>query len=191
MPTEAAEGATPVVLVGGSSSRFGRDKLVEPMDDEQASVLVDHAISALRAVFGPCVAVVGKCDPRVVARADGAVTDRYPGIGPIGGILSALRSCGGPVFVLPGDLRIIAPEVVASVLGFAGANPRAGAVLADTGLVQWCVGLYRPSLMEHLHAAIRRGDYALHRAVPKDRLCTVEVSHDALRDVDFPEDLRA
>ena len=47
----------PIVLVGGSSRRFGRDKLREPVAGPDGSVgwLVDRPIAALRGVFGRVV----------------------------------------------------------------------------------------------------------------------------------------
>ena len=53
----------PVVLVGGQSSRFGRDKLIESVHGE---LLVSRPINALRAVFGNRVAIVGECDQQVM-----------------------------------------------------------------------------------------------------------------------------
>ena len=41
----------------------------------------------------------------VAARADLHLPDRYPGVGPAGGILAALEQSPGDVFVLAGDLR--------------------------------------------------------------------------------------
>src|SRR5262245_59553696 len=78
----------PIVLVGGKSTRFGRDKLREVVGD---GWLVDRPIAALREVFGARVAVVGECDDEVAQRGDRVITDRFPGVGPIGGIVSALE----------------------------------------------------------------------------------------------------
>ncbi len=52
----------PVVLVGGRSTRFGRDKLREPVGCAREP-LVQRPIRALRAVFGPRVMLVGECHP--------------------------------------------------------------------------------------------------------------------------------
>src|SRR5690606_32636942 len=117
----------PVVLVGGRSRRFGRDKLREPVED---GWLVDAPIRALRAVFGPVVAAVGACDPEVAARFDRVIEDRYPGAGPAGGVLSALQATGGAVFVLAGDLARITEREVRAVMAAAAGAPTAWAVMA-------------------------------------------------------------
>lgn len=123
---------TPVVLVGGRSRRFGRDKLREPvagaagaggLASPSGPWLVDRPVAALRVVFGPRVAAVGECDPQVAARFDRIIDDRHPGAGPIGGIVSALAAAGeaegdgGAVFVLAGDLGAITAAEVRGVLG--------------------------------------------------------------------------
>ncbi len=80
----------PIVLVGGSSRRFGRDKLREPLG---GGWLVDRPIAALREVFGGHVRLVGACHPEVARRGDGVIPDSHPGTGPVGGIVSALEAC--------------------------------------------------------------------------------------------------
>jgi molybdopterin-guanine dinucleotide biosynthesis protein A len=103
MQSRSLDKIQPVVLVGGKSRRFGRDKLKEVVG-AGGVWLVDRPIGALRAVFGARVAVVGECDAGVAARADMVIEDTRPGVGPIGGILSALEAsargrggerCGG------------------------------------------------------------------------------------------------
>src|SRR5438552_9917188 len=127
----------PIVLVGGRSTRFGRDKLREPLGE---GWLIDAPIRALREVFGSPVAAVGECDPDVAARFDRIIPDLHPGAGPIGGIVSALKSAGKAVFVLAGDLPRITPGVVRAVAGAAETNPWAWAVMAQgaRGKVEPC-----------------------------------------------------
>lgn len=180
----------PVVLVGGTSRRFGRDKLREPLASSPGNQwLVDRPIAALRAVFGPRVAAVGDCDPEVSARADLVIPDTRPGVGPIGGVLSALEGAGGDVFVLPGDLPHITSDAILAVLASARANPAALAVVALTDRTHPCIGLYRrtaaPFLCDHLAA----GRHSLFDAVPEGLVATVPIDpHDA-HNVNTPDAL--
>jgi molybdopterin-guanine dinucleotide biosynthesis protein A len=193
MSGDRTETIQPIVLVGGRSLRFGRDKLREPVSrgerGNEGAWLVDRAIGALREVFGPVVGVVGECDEEIAVRADRVIADRYRGVGPMGGIASALEETGSSVFVLPGDLCLIGGAVIPRILEAAACAPDAGAVLARTERVQWCVGIYRSILMPVFVRAIREGRTALHSAVPVDQLVTVQVRADELADADRPEDL--
>lgn len=184
----------PVVLVGGRSKRFGRDKLVEPigMSNGLETWLVDRPIHALRECFGQRVGVVGECDPRIHARADLVVPDPHPGIGPLGGIVSALRWAHGSVFVLAGDMPSVTPDTVRRLLAAAAMRPKTGAVLATTHRVappQWCVGIYRSGLTSALERAVQSGVRAVKDAVPRESIELVEVEAGAVRDVDSLADL--
>ena len=90
-------------------------------------------LAILREVFGPVVAAVGECHPSVEARFDRVIRDRHPGIGPAGGILSALEETGGGVFVLAGDLPAISADDVRTVLRSAEECPDATVVIARGG----------------------------------------------------------
>jgi molybdopterin-guanine dinucleotide biosynthesis protein A len=177
----------PVVLVGGRSRRFGRDKLREPVG---GGWLVDRPITALREVFGPRVGVVGPCDPAVAARADLVIPDRYPGIGPTGGILSALEETGGDIFVLAGDLPRITAEAVQLIVKRGAEGPGAWAVLADSGRLEPCIGLYRASCLGPLRERIGDGQAArLWDLVPAEHLIRVAIPAALAANVNTPDNL--
>lgn len=173
----------PIILAGGKSRRFGRDKLREPYD---SGWLIDRPIAALRAVFGPCVAIVGDCDAAVAARADRHIPDRYPGQGPIGGILTALES--GDAFVLPGDCPAITPPTIRAILARAEQSPDALAILAQTSRIEPCIGLYRRGCVGALRAALT-GTRALHDAIPATHLVLVPIPPDQAVNINTPGDL--
>lgn len=143
----------PVLLVGGRSRRFGRDKLLEPIPGGDGRVLMDLPLAVLRAVFGPRVLGVGACAPAVAARLDRHIEDQHPGAGPAAGILAALRNGGGdgdegakliaPVFVLAGDMpHVTAPTVRRIAEQALKACRHAAVVLARTHELQPCFGVY-------------------------------------------------
>ncbi len=184
------EPVQPIVLVGGSSRRFGRDKLREPLSAANDEWLVDRSIAALRAVFGPVVKLVGRCDPLVLARGDGGIEDTYADRGPIGGIVSALEQ-GRAAFVLAGDLPNITADVVFRIMTSAAHAPTAWAVLARSDRLEPCVGLYRsaalPALTSRLHDAA--GRRSLHDALPAEHVVGVECGSEHLVNANVPEDL--
>lgn len=155
----------PVVLIGGLSRRFGRDKLREPL--ASGGLLVDRPIAALRAVFGDRVVGVGPAHPEVIGRVDRYLPDAWEGAGPAGGLLTVLDTFDAPVFLLSGDLPWITGASVLAVIAVAEASPHADAVLAarvDTDghrQPEPCIGIYRPSLRSRLRARLEAGNRRL------------------------------
>lgn len=178
----------PVVLVGGKSARFGRDKLREPLGAE-GLWLVQRPILSLRAVFGPRVRIVGDCHSDIVAFADGVLPDQFPGVGPIGGILSALVACQGPVMVLAGDMPDFSAHEVGCVIAAAEAHPEADAVLAAHGGLHPCAGLYRLTAAPALRRAVESQMYRLLDTLCRLRVVECPVAEAATRNVNRPADL--
>ncbi|MBL0169924.1 MAG: molybdenum cofactor guanylyltransferase [Gemmatimonadaceae bacterium] len=178
----------PIVLVGGQSLRFGRDKLREPVGPSGTDWLVDRPVRTLREVFGARVTMVGDCDPEVAARADLQRPDRYPGSGPAGGILAALEQSAGDVFVLAGDLPDITSASVRAILDAASGSD-AWVVLGESGGVQPCIGLYRQVVRPLLAERLLAGRRSLHDLVPMERLLLVPIDAGEARNVNTPERL--
>lgn len=179
----------PIVLVGGRSRRFGRDKLREPIDVAGTEWLVDRPIAALRAVFGLRIAAVGECAPEVALRFDLIIPDAHPGTGPLGGALSALTHTGMDIFVLAGDLSAVRGEDVRTILAATEREPEALAVLADANGLQPCIGLYRRDVRTSLESALAHGNLALHAAVPQRRIIRVPIPAEHAINVNTPADL--
>ncbi|MBX3358690.1 MAG: molybdenum cofactor guanylyltransferase [Phycisphaeraceae bacterium] len=182
----------PVVLAGGRSSRFGRDKLREPIGpDEGGRWLIDVPIKALRDVFGGGVVLVGDCDPEVAARSDRVIADCYPGTGPIGGVVSALEATDLDVFVLAGDMPAVTPDVVRAILNKAGRSPTMWAVLASTDghRPEPCFGVYRQASRAALRSRLTTGgDRSLHAALPPDRVVHVLVPERIAANINTSDD---
>lgn len=178
------------MLVGGASMRFGRNKLLEPLAN--GDLLVDRPVAALRAVFGGRVAMVGLCDERVGARGDLVIPDRWPRMGPAGGVASALAHFAWDVFVLAGDLPAICESVVRLVVDTAHANPDAAAVLARVACPEPCVGIYRIRALAPLEASLRAGgSTSVVRRLEGLTIATVTVSAETVVNANTPEQLLA
>jgi len=178
----------PVVLVGGASARFGRDKLLEPIGDGGA-LLVDQPIGALREATDAPVSLVGACAPGVASRADGVIDDPYPGTGPTGGVLAALEAGPHDIIVLAGDLPGIDAATVRRLIDAANKYPDAWALIATTDRPHPTIGIYRQACVPALRAALESGRRSLERAIPEDRRALVEVSPGACVNVNRPDDL--
>jgi molybdopterin-guanine dinucleotide biosynthesis protein A len=161
--------------------------------------MVDAPIAALRAIFGPRVAVVGRCHSEVATRGDFIIEDNYPGIGPLGGILSALEfarehgQCA--VFVLAGDLPNIDPQSLRRVLDAAQSHPDAWAVAGHTCGLEPCIAIYRLGMIEPLTRALAaeasKSASLVHvlRGLATERLAICELSLSVAKNVNTPDEL--
>jgi molybdopterin-guanine dinucleotide biosynthesis protein A len=95
---------TVAVLAGGASSRMGRDKAMIRLAGQ--TFLQRIASVALSSGFD--VLVIGRPQPADwTLNAVHFLLDDAPGLGPLGGILTALRYCNGDALVLGCDMPLL------------------------------------------------------------------------------------
>jgi molybdopterin-guanine dinucleotide biosynthesis protein A len=113
--------ATAIVLAGGRSSRFGRDKLVERLD---GVTLLEHAVRAAMEVAGDVVVLIPPVgdEPRFGGRSAAPgrlriVRDPEPYGGPLVALLAGLERAGESyALVVGGDMPRLAPAVLRLLL---------------------------------------------------------------------------
>jgi len=103
-----------IVLAGGASRRFGRDKLVEPID---GITLLERAVLALAGVVDEVVVVIGPdgaaAQLRSVDRPVRYARDPEPFGGPLVALRTGLAATRGPiVVVVGGDMPWLVPGVL-------------------------------------------------------------------------------
>ncbi len=149
------------VLAGGSSRRMGRDKaLIEIDGDAMVLRVVDEARRA------------GAREVLVVGRPPGAwpgvvsVPDRYPGEGPLGGVITALGLISTQILVLmPCDL--LSPsssavrEVVAELDGRESGDPADAVVPLVGDRLQYVQTAMRVSLAAQLEERFAAGERSI------------------------------
>jgi molybdopterin-guanine dinucleotide biosynthesis protein A len=146
------------VLAGGASSRLGRDKALIELGGKS---LLLHAADLLRSVV-PRVTVVAS-RPEYAALGLSIIPDDWPGSGPLGGIVTALRhSALDPTLrdwnlILGCDLPFITREWL-EFLVRRSQHSSANAIVpvSSTGLEPLCA-LYRTSCASELAASLDRG----------------------------------
>ena len=201
---------TGAVLTGGRSRRFGSAKALVRVDGVPMAVRVAHVLA--QAGCDPVVAV-GSIEGLAevwsvgVAGAGSAIgpilEDRWPGEGPLGGVLSALAHCSGDLVTAACDLPWLDELAVRSLLGLVtnqmniGSSPPGdptpipGAVYAvnDGAMVPviWWSQRSRPVL----EAAFQAGERSLKGALGLLEVRVIEVSPEAARGVNRPVDLGA
>ncbi len=189
----AALNFTGVVLTGGLSRRMGQDKSLLEVN---GNVLTSIVAGALRAAGASEVLTVGGDVEALglLTDIDRAIPDDFPGEGPLGGVLTALRLARHDVVVvLACDTPLVEAETPLSLVsGLSEANDSAVAYACVGGRVQPLTAAWRRSLAyEHVRAAFERGERAPRNVFPGLKVVEVStVSPGAVDDVDHPEDLQ-
>jgi molybdenum cofactor guanylyltransferase len=103
-----------IVLAGGRSSRFGRDKLAEPID---GVALLHHAIAAVRSVTDHVVVVAAPDADPLVPGGVTLVHDARPFEGPLAALDAGLAASPVErVIVVGGDMPTLVPAVLRRLL---------------------------------------------------------------------------
>jgi molybdopterin-guanine dinucleotide biosynthesis protein A/rhodanese-related sulfurtransferase len=187
---------TGAVLCGGRSTRMGHDKATLLVDGVP---MVRRVSDALRAAGAHRIVTVGGGVAAVELGDDVRVVgDRWPGEGPLGGIVTALDAVDDEVeivLVVACDLLDPSPSAMAAVVGALGAaHDHDVAVPVGGGRRQWLHAAWRRSAGSRLADAFTQGARAVHRGVAAAGLAVVEL-HDvhagALADADTPAALQA
>ncbi len=157
--TVRAEG---FILTGGQSSRFGSDKALHHFRGRPMAM---HVAAALRSCT-TTVTVVG--DPgRHAALGLPVIQDQAPGMGPLAGIVTALRTARTRwALIAACDMPFLTPEPLSQLLA-AAAQSSSAAVVArtpDRRLQPLCAAYAKPAC-EPFAAALRNGSRKVMDAV--------------------------
>jgi molybdopterin-guanine dinucleotide biosynthesis protein A len=185
-----------VVLAGGRSSRFGRDKLAEPIEGRS---LLDRAVDAVRPLATEVLVVAAPGSALAIREGARIVNDLEPFEGPLAGTLAGLTvATGESVLVVGGDM----PSLVAAVL-------ESMARELDDPAIDACV-LVHDRRVRPLPIVVRRtpaiaaartlldgGERRLRalldaletRSIPEEAWRRHDPDADTLRDIDTPADL--
>jgi molybdopterin-guanine dinucleotide biosynthesis protein A len=157
-----AEDAAGFVLAGGRSSRMGTDKALVEF---RGRPLVAHALGILQGA-GLRASIAGSSADRSACFEGFApvVADAEPGLGPLGGICSALGSTAARWSVfLPVDQPLLPVELVKYLFGLARITNSTVTLTSVTGFTQTFPAVLDrsvlPALLCELHAG-RRGCFS-------------------------------
>ncbi len=151
------------VIAGGKSRRFGRDKT--QLEVGGATLLERCCVLGL--AEGLPVAVIGRERPEVWPAELSGVgfhPDARTGMGPLGGIATALQIADRrAVIVLAADMPAFDRAALTwlRALDDAPVTVRAR-IPGHQGLMEPLCALYRPTLLEAMHARMERGELAVH-----------------------------
>ena len=125
------DGISVIVLAGGRSRRFGRDKLAEPVDGPP---LVHHAIDAVRPMATEIIVVAAPGASPALSADVTLVNDAVAFEGPLAGLLGGLAAARSPTVVLVGgDMPALSVAVVGSMVALLLASDATALVLEHYG----------------------------------------------------------
>ena len=138
------------VLAGGQSRRMGRDKALLPLGDQ---TLIERILAVARPLGDPRI-IIG--DPTTYAHLGLPIhPDRHSGLGPLGGLHTALSTTAAPVLLLACDLPFLTSAFLRHLVSRRGPH-QAVVPHSTTGLQPLCA-LYEPSCLAAVDAAIQAG----------------------------------
>jgi len=106
---------TGIVLIGGRSKRFGKDKVLEHIGSK---LLLEHVIDTIGPLFEHII-LIGH--PRKDLSSYHIIEDIIPERGPLGGILTALHTTPTQYcFVFAADMPNLNPEFIRYMISCAG-----------------------------------------------------------------------
>ena len=150
------------VLAGGASRRMGEDKALLPIGNQ---TLVERVASEVRAAAGDVTLVGG--GGRYSRFGYATVDDLYPGEGPLGGIITALRHSGAELnLIVACDMPGIRAEALRRLLGCARRSAASVVVLeTGDGRAHPLCGVYGLDVLDRLELTFAAGVRSLQEAL--------------------------
>jgi molybdopterin-guanine dinucleotide biosynthesis protein A len=115
--SECVTDVTGVVLAGGQSRRMGRDKALLELSGE---TLLERTVHLLSSICGE-VLVIGRDASSPATSGACALPDDQPGLGPLGGIATALRALRTErAFFVACDMPLLQPDLIRYLISLTG-----------------------------------------------------------------------
>jgi len=176
---------TVAVLIGGDSSRMGTDKATFEVD---GIAMADRVCTAARDAGASEVLLIGSTQAKAKKLSGTWKKDSYPGEGPLGGVITALRvATHNNVVVLSCDMPFLTPAVVSSLVrGLSDAQ----AAVGRTDRLNWlCAAWDTSECLKTLESVWKRKERAVHRAAVLLDVIEVPVPAVAVRNINSMADL--
>lgn len=168
----------------------GADK---PLLLHAGAPLVAHVARRLAPQVEACLVIANRSHEAYAALGVPVLADRAPGLGPLGGIATALAAATTPLlFACPGDAPCLAPGVVARLRAALGPQELA-AYPHDGARAQPLFLLLRAAALPALEDYLARGGRAVHGFVAELRARAVDAPDLAasFRNINTPGELEA
>lgn len=181
-----------LIVAGGRSSRFGRDKASYRWEGE---TLLDRAVRTVSSVSGETALGLPAEEPgepdawRQARRRHRVITDEPAGIGPIGSLNAGLRAAATDwLLFLAVDLPLMEAAQLQRLLDAASADVQAVVATREDRIEPTCA-LYHTTLVPNVEQAIRSGEFALRSLFEHAPHARVPLPAGVLTNVNRLEDL--
>jgi molybdopterin-guanine dinucleotide biosynthesis protein A len=166
---------------------MGADKATYEVDGVSMAQRVADAASAAGASE---ILFIGGTQARAKKFSGTWKKDLYPGEGPLGGVITALKSSSNDsVVVLSCDMPFVTDSVISSLVR---ALPDAQATVGRTDRLNWlCAAWSKDECLKTLESVWKRNERAVHRAAVLLDVAEVPVPAVAVRNINSPADLVA
>lgn len=178
------------ILAGGKSRRFGSDKAAFRIGEHS---LLEQVAAAARDTGLP-VEVVGRTAPQGWPWPDvGFRPDEVPGLGPMGGLATALRSADGAVLAVGCDM----PRLTTASLDWLTRQAREAELdhglvtCGEEGVLQPLFAVYTPRCRKLVDGLLGKGMRSFRDLVSAGSFHRVPIPEryrDAVRGIDTPEE---
>lgn len=173
---------TGIVLIGGKSTRFGRDKVIAPMGDK---LLIEHVIEVIRPLFDDVLLIGHK---RNDLKAFTIVEDLRPGCGPLGGIYTALSYAQtSNIFVFAADMPNLDERFISHMISSTEDH--------DVVIPMWSKGreplhaVYHKRILPVVKSLLDADLFKIFNLL--DRVDTLTITEDTIRQFGRPEEIFA
>ncbi|MFT7326389.1 MAG: molybdopterin-guanine dinucleotide biosynthesis protein A [Ilumatobacter sp.] len=195
------------VLAGGQSRRMGRTKA---LIDVGGQPMATHVAIALAAAGCRDVVLVGGDPIELGSLKLAVIADKYPGEGPVGGVLTALHhyqhhsqqhsqhhsqhhsqqhrsGAATHVVIAACDLPGLTAGAVHQMLG--AVTAATDVVVAMTDRLEPAFAVWNVQTIDPIEAAFETGIRAMHDVLSLFEVVTVAIDPDEMRNINRPEDL--
>lgn len=141
-----------VVLAGGKSSRMGFDKSTMVLQNKK---LIESTIKKLDSLFDDIIISVDSLEKKSEFNHDKIVVDKVKGVGPLGGMISALEMAQSDrLFVIPCDMPVIDTKYISFMMKYMDDNE---IILSEkNGYFEPFPGFYSKSLIPRIEELINQ-----------------------------------
>ena len=156
MSAHSSEGISCIVLAGGGSLRFGRDKVQEELEGETLLLRAVRALAPLTAEVIVATAPGGeiKLPERLSVRT---VTDFYPGRGPLAGIHAGLSAAtSSHSLVVASDMPFLNRRLIRHMTEICA--PHDVVIPRHCGLLEPLHAVYSKGCMGPIEAVLEKGE---------------------------------